>query len=553
MKWRHVTAILLALVVVPALSVFGRSSGASSASIPHVRPGTLLTNTTFGASTQLDQVDMLSPALGYALASQSLGHDRYRYYLVRTTNLARTWTVRGEIPSDDERYPIFSDFSTVDSDPFLYFVNRDVGYVDGPSGSIYVTSDAGLTWSEVADRDSSSSYGVVGSAASIVTTTCRTPHGSKTLLCHSRLNEYVAGTTRPERSSLIPDTRRDFRWDAALLAVAPDSTEIVNLDSDNLSTPTSLIISHDDGRSWVPLSNPCAQLMIEQLIVASDGQWLLSCFLDGGMYHGTAKIFRSIDGGVSWSTVVDDTAQRNIVGNLGGTPAYLFFNADDSTLYAAMMNPAGGLMTSTDGGTTWRADRVLGYTSGSPGSVSNYGPTSSIYQVFQGPMYVTDNSRTWHLLPPLPAGRYRGLSICTKQRVKVSLRHVKSGGLRYTYVDFTNTSDTRCYLDGTPTARLLSADSSYVGPPVTAVNNPIGNGFVTLAAHGGVASVALLINPTSTYQPPSTCRAKVADTIRLSFDSPSSFTLPLGSRRLSTCTVMANVGVANVRAGPGRP
>ncbi len=102
-----------------------------------VLTGAVLTNTLLGQSTQVDQVDMLSPTLGYALATRYLGHSRYRYYLVRTTNLARTWTLRSEIPSDDDRYPIFTDFGTVDSDPMIDFVSRDVGYVLGRNSALY--------------------------------------------------------------------------------------------------------------------------------------------------------------------------------------------------------------------------------------------------------------------------------------------------------------------------------------------------------------------------------------------------------------------------------
>ena len=106
------------LVIVSALSLIVWATSIPTmpvdASTPtFIRPGTVLTNTTLGGFSQVDQVDMLSPTLGYAVATHPMGKDRFRYYLVRTTNVANSWTVRGALPSDVERYPIFSDFDTV--------------------------------------------------------------------------------------------------------------------------------------------------------------------------------------------------------------------------------------------------------------------------------------------------------------------------------------------------------------------------------------------------------------------------------------------------------
>ena len=552
MKWRRVPVLLATLVVVLVLSLTQRSVVSGAASDHPVPPGTLLTNTTLNGFSQVDQVDMLSASLGYALASHPLGHDIYRYYLVRTTNLGRTWTVRSEIPGDDERYPIFTDFSTFDSDPFIDFVNQNIGYVDGPGGSIYVTDDGGLTWTKLTARDSSSSYGISGSIVSVVTSACRTPHGAKTPVCKSILWEYAAGSTVPKRVIGIPETHTDYKYQIALLAAAPHGTQIVNLDSDTMTTSRSLLMTRNDGRTWATLANPCATSLIGQLIVANDGQWLLACFHDYGMYHGTAQIFRSTNEGAAWSTVLDDTAQRNIVGNLGGTPAYFFFSGDDRTLYAAMLGPAGGLEVSTDGGTMWSPDNAMPDTGGQVGSLTTFGPTSSLYQVFQGPMYVTSNNRTWRLLPQLPAGKYKGLSICTRKSVKLSLRSVKSGDYKYSYVDFTNDSTTPCYLDGAPIARLMNAHFKNVGPLATNALVDSGGDFVTLKP-GGVANVSLFISPTSGYKPPSTCEVTRVSAIRVSFGAPSNFVLSLGWRTFPACTNLPSVSVLNVRAGPGKP
>ncbi len=556
MKRRSAVLVVIVAVAVVGSVILGTQMTTARPNAAHsheIRIGAVLTNTLLGSSTQVDQVDMLSPSLGYALATRYLGKSRYRYYLVRTTDVARTWTIRSEIPSDDQRYPIFTDFGTVDSDPMIDFVNRNVGYVLGPDSSIYVTDNGGVTWKKVVANNSDSSYGVSGSTTSIVTTKCHTPVGSSTPECSSELSGYAVGSTKPEYSRKIPNSGRKYQYGVALLAVAPDSTQVVNLSTDDWTTRSSLIVTHDDGRSWTRLLNPCSGSLIEQLIVATNGQWILTCFLDHGSYHGTADIFRSSNHGAKWSTVLDDTAQRNIVGDLGGTPAYFFFSGNNRVLYAALMGPAGGLAVSYDGGTHWRGDSALGNTGGSPGSLSDFGPTSSIYQVWQGPMYVTRNNRTWRLLPLLPAGPYKGFPICTSKNTTVSLRHVKSGGLVYTYVDFTNTGPTACYLDGAPNMQPLAAGSVPIGAPVGSELVTSNGNFVILQPFGGVANASVFMNPASSYKPTSMCQAKGATALRFDFGSPSSFLLSLGSHPIFTCSKLPNVNLNSLKPGPGKP
>jgi hypothetical protein len=544
--------LIVAFVIAGTVVLTTRPTAAHGADSHVIPAGAVLTNTLLGRSTQLDQVDMLSPTLGYALATRYLGKSRYRYYVVRTTNLARSWTVRSEIPSNDERYPIFTDFSTVDSDPMIDFVNRNVGYVLGPDSSIYVTHNGALTWKKVVSNNSDSSYGVSGSTMSVVTTKCHTPSASSTPKCTSELTGYGVGSATPEYARAIPNSNLSHQDEVALLAVAPDSTQVVNVGTDGWTTRSSLLVTHDDGRTWSRLLNPCSGSLIEQLVVANDGRWLLSCFLDQGSYHGTAKMFRSTNDGATWSTVLDDTSQRDIVGDLGGTPAYFFFSGNDRVLYAALMGPAGGLAVSLDGGTHWSPDSALGNTGGSPGSLSDFGPTSSIYQVWQGPMYVTRNNRTWRLLPPLPAGSYEGLSICTSKNTTVSVRHVKAGGVGYTFVDFTNAGATSCYLDGAPNMQPLGVGSVPIGAPVGSEVTSDGD-FVKLKPFGGVAHVSVFINPASTYKPTTTCDAKEAVALRFTFGSPSSFVLSLGSHPIFTCSKLPNVNLVSLKPGPGKP
>jgi hypothetical protein len=528
-----------------AQSVGRPPAAVASSTSPSIATGTLLTNTTLGGASQVDQVDMLSPTLGYALATHYVDHDYYRFYLVRTTDLARTWTVQSQIPGVDGRYPIFTDFGTFNSDPQIDFINRNVGYVAGQGGLIYVTDDGGLSWKSIAAVGSSTSYGVSGSTTSVVSTTCARTHHSTTQKCKSELTQYAVGSTIPSRTSSIPGATRPGPL-VALLAVAP-STQVINEDNDTQSTATSLFLTHDDGRVWTQLQNPCHGLLIEQLVVSTSGSWLLSCFLDEGSYHGTAKIFRTSDDGVTWTTVQD------LAANGDGSPVYLFYNGDDRVLFSVGMNPAGGVSSSTDGGRHWSPDQVLGYTEGGAGSFTNFGPASSLYQIYQGPMFVTSNSRTWRIVRPLVAGTYRGLSICTSRDTKVSLRRDKVGAQTYTYVDFTNTSTTSCYLDGAPNVQPLGANGASAGPAdATDMVDSEGN-FVTLKGDGGVASTAMFVDRATGYTPTSSCRLANAASLRITFGSPSEFVLNSRTHPFSVCTVFSSISIDAVSAGPGRP
>lgn len=513
-----------------------------------VRFGTELTNTALGSFSQLDQIDMLSPSLGYALATRTVGKSGYQYYLVRTVNLARTWTVVSEIPGVDDRYPIFTDFDTDDSDPFIYFANRNVGYVDGTDGLIYVTDDGGRTWKSIASRRVTSSYGVSGDTTSVVTDSC-TSGGP--LSCRGVLSEYPLGSATAETSRVIPTKGVDYGSGIGLLAVGSGSAQVIDLSNDNLSMASSLQLTRNDGLTWQTLDNPCSGSMIQQMIVENNGQWLLSCFHDYGMYHGTAQIFRSSDQGATWTTVLDDTPQKDVLGDLGATPVYLFFNGDDRILYGAMMGPAGGLMTSTDGGTDWTSDRLFSDTSGSPGSLSNFGPTDSIYQVFQGPAYVTRNGHTWRMLPQLPAGTYKGMSICTDRKVTSSVHVVTRTGLDTLKADFTNTSDKPCYLDGAPNVQPLNVGGVGVGPSLTTELINSNGDFVVLEAKGGEANVSMDFDPTIGIHPPSSCKAARVRVLHVAFGSPSSFYFRLTSQPKSVCRVAPSIFISSVKRGRG--
>jgi hypothetical protein len=529
---------LLEIAVFVTLSIAGtavgsRASGASATRSIDV-PGSVLTNTSLGGYTQLGQVDMLSPSLGYALAAHPLNKGRYAYYLVRTDDL-KTWIVESRRLFVDGSLPNLADFTSFESDPYLDFVNREIGYVSGPNSGIYMTVNAGAAWRRLS---TAGSYGVSGSTVSVVSARCTRP-GTRDYSCVDTLSEYHLGAATPYATSTIPHV--GARSDStALLAAAPGPTQVVNLDSDIESTRSSLLVTHDGGSQWEPLANPCARYLIEQLTVANDGEWLLSCFMDEGMSQGPAKVMTSLNDGATWHTMLNE---------VHGTSIFYFFNGNDHVIFGASTNPAGGLSESSNGGRTWISLNVLGNTGGAPESVSNFGPTSSLHQVFQGPMYITHNGLAWTLLPQLPAGTFGGIPICTRHSITTTLNRFKSGGLHYAYVDFTNTTNQPCCLDGVPSMQPLSADGHDVGPAITTEVQSLSGDFVVLKHRGDVASVPFTVNPPSSYNASAQCEGRRALRLRINFSSPAVFTVSLKSPKVSVCTTFQGVFTTQVRLG----
>ena len=545
-------ALSLGLLAVVVLLAAGVAASAAPPRVSAASRGARLTSTSLGGFTHIDQIDALSPRLSYAIATGYLGRGHYAYYLVRTTDLGATWTVQGEIAANLNRYPIFSDFSPSASNSSIDFANARVGYVDGVGGSLDVTNNGGATWQQITSPASTTSYAVDGATTTVVTSTCRGGGQATGQRCTNEFALYPTGSAHPLFSTDLRVMQSSYVPTVGLLAAAPDGIDVINVTSDNITTATSLRISFDSGRTWRTMANPCASLAIEQMLVAPDHSWILSCFLDGGMSQGPGKLLRSTDEGRTWTT--EENFPRNRAGSAyrPDTPQSLFFSANGRLLYAVELNPAGGLAVSSDFGRTWTPERFLGNTGGWPGSIANFGPSNSIYQVFQGPAFDTSNGYTWKLLPQLAAGRYRGHSICTPTTTTVRWRTHLVSGLRYSYLLFTNDSRRSCYLSGVPEIQPANSRGEAVGPPLTGESGAAGGGNVVLGP-GAVANVSLFLNSVLTYSPIPSCAPAQASQLFVTFAPTSQFKFRLPARAVAVCTATPIVQPGQVTPGRGRP
>ena len=496
---------------------------------------------------------MLTPTLGYAIATNTSSSSKIRVVLVRTTDGGKSWTLRSALPPGPVAQTYDGLVTTID------FVNPRVGYVVGalPSpGTIFMTLDAGLTWTRIVAPGTMANLVVTGSTVAVVSDVCA-PHQSNTNLCPNELTLYRVASTTPERSVVIPKLGR-FSWhDATLLATLSPATFVVTEGSSGgggAAAVQSMLITNDAGSSWRQMTDLCGTLGTDQLLVTSPGHWLLSCFLGEGMNQGMSRLWRTSDSGASWDIVSlnrDNGTAKGNIGNGGGVFMTLSFSGDHRILFGAVGGAVGGVVYSTDGGVDWKWTDIDGQ-GGASESLSTFGPSGAIDDVFGGLIYRTTNGTTWSVLPSLPAGKYQGLSICTPGRyvaVRFVARHIKGIPGDFPMV-FTNGGDTACYLAGSPTVQPVSGlNHQSVGP--TADQNDAYSPVqaVILKPHGGTASISLLMNPTSGYPAQSSCEGKSVTGFSVVFNPPAAFYIPLDGVSEKVCTSIVSTIVNSVVAG----
>jgi photosystem II stability/assembly factor-like uncharacterized protein len=526
----------------------GAFSGAATSRLqaPYVRAGTPLNDTTLGAGTVLGGITMYSDSSGYAMAAH-LWKGRGWFYLVRTTNLGDTWTVRAALPIAS-----FIGIYGWGNSPTLRFVTARIGYLQAYQGPLWVTSDAGLKWSKVSTPGIDPNYVIGANAVFVTSDLCKEPTTANASTCPSDLSIYRQGAVSPFRSVVVPGVGAGPWRAAQVLDAITKVTQVVVEGRGQLRS--SLLVTTDAGASWHQVANPCAGLVVQQVIATSPANWLLGCYGDAAMNQGTNELWGSLNDGHSWSLVAEGSEQGFQKGGLFDVPS-TYYLSGRGTLLAALGGATGGVQYSTDHGLQWHfANLRLDMYGGSPESISTFGATGAILSVQNQAAFRTLNAITWTALPSLPAGLYRGLSICSPQGTSVSLGTEETGlpaSVRDYPLVFTNDAPRACYLNGVPNVQTLRDDQKFpVGPPASAYESGRG-GFVVLKAHGGQASVAFGIQAAHSY-PRKFCRPRTISGLKIGFDEPSAFYLTTPGWLICATPDMTSVegvtrGVANWR------
>ena len=549
---RYILAPLLA-----ALSTFGWATGAARASnvTASQSPATLalgpsighvVTNTSLGIGTVLDATDMVSPQVGFALVSNDPFHPSSPICVAETRDGARTWRFRGALPSRAD---------TVGGDryiPSIHFVSPDVGYVLS-AYDVVMTTDAGATWSTVRAAGTPTGWAFGRGSLALVTRACGPFTRSTT--CPVAASVWSWGAHGPTWTRTVPVLAGVDVRTAEPLALAPTG-ELVTWEgvSGGGGVPGSgaLLATAGPSSPWRRITDPCGIETGSQQIVQHDSSaWLLSCFLGEGMSQGKSSIWRTNDAGAHWQLVnrqTDTLNTRANVGSGGGVATTITASLDGSTLYGALGGAVGGVQVSHDGGAHW-VGAMLDGLGGAPVSVSPIGPRGAIVSIDDGLTYRTTNGRTWSILPPLPAGHYHGLAMCSPATTTsiLSPRHLR-GIPGYYPLAFTNRSPHSCYLTGTPIVRALE-HGRVVGLAATR-NVDFTTHTVIVKTSGSGASVGLGIDLTGTagLGYPATCAPRHVDAISVEFAPTAIFTVKLPREGL-VCTNLVDTAVGFVVKG----
>jgi photosystem II stability/assembly factor-like uncharacterized protein len=543
MKYRLILISTLAFVSASVASIAATgSAGVSHSQNLSVRAGAVLTDTTFGTGTQIDTIDMLSDSVGYAVASPS-NTGRGWFYLVKTTNIGNSWNVEHVLPLAS-----FVGMYGANLNPDIRFVSSKIGYTSVQNGPLYVTDDAGQSWSKMPTPGIWPTFVVSGDVVSVVSDVC---HGSVPaygpLKCPSELTQFPLGGARPMRTELIPVLGRAGEWRAATALASTSPQSIVVSEGGSEGSTSSLLSSTNGGSSWKSLSDPCEGLRVDQLIAAKHHKWLLYCFLDGGMNQGNSALWASSDQGNSWTAVAHANEMSESPNSIRDVANTIYSNNRGSVLYGALGGAAGGLEISTDGGVKWTPTSIpTNLYGGSPEYMSMFGETSAIFGIESGPQYRTLNGKRWVELPSLPAGKYLGHSICTVHQGTEASLGASVIGIPATTIDypvvFTNHGNVSCYLNGIPTAQpVVGPGRDAVGQAAFPEEMGARGGFVTLKSRGGRASIVFERESATTYSR-SYCVPKVMGGIKIKFASPSAFYVKIPREKVCTGAPTVNVG-----------
>lgn len=537
----------LALGLALAFSVTPARAGASTAATVTVslRRGAPLTDTSLGPNTVLKYVSMVNGSLGYAVVGTATQRGT-PYAIARTITGGASWTLRAALPITS-----FDQMSSTTGSS-LDFVSGNVGYLSTSEGSIYVTTNAGISWSRLQSPGIWPTYAIAGPRVYVASDVCRQPPPTYgPLKCPSELSTFVVGATAPTTSSPIPALGPAGAFRAATVLGATTSTVVV-AEGGHEASHSSLLRTTNNGKSWQLAKNPCEGPSPQQLLIDPGASPLLYCFGDGGMSQGTSELWQSRTPSLSTWRLLSKASQmgsaKNSIGDVINT---LYYSENHAWLFGAMGGASNSLEVSRDGGRQWkRFSLPLTNYGGAPSYVSTFGASGAIYGISGGAQFRTLNATTWHQLPGLVAGTYEHLSICSASTGTTVHLHPTMTGIPASTLDFpfvfTNHGSRACYLNGYPATQPVHGPTHapIKTQPYISYNGKRG-GFVVLRAHGGLASVVLESEAAGHYTK-SFCAAQTMTGVVIRFAAPSTFYVATPPR--SVCT-----GVPTVLSGGVTP
>ena len=384
---------LIFLVVVLLMAGGGVLIGrtvSSTTSPPSSRRGSVVTSSTLGPSTTIGDVQMQSAQRGVAVAYAYVPQSSPTYYLVSTSDAARTWHVVAPLGRDGRVY-----FS-----PTLHFVNSLVGYVSFASPPrIEVTVDGGLTWRRLTTTapgivENPISFAVLGNTATTVWTSC--VQGVVAQYCHSWIEMFRVGATSPLSRHAIPDYNGNFSTER-LLDVTPSNAIFI------VSSSGQLHESLNAGLTWRTVATPCAAtsgsspfvMAPAQFTTFAKGNWLLGCAVGTGMMHENTSLWSSPDHGATWHNLAYNAIAHPEKGNLLGEALSFVWSNDHRILYTLWQGAISGVGW-TSNGTQWHWTLDDSVNAGYEAFLSPFDSHGAIYSSPVDVLAATSNGSSWN-------------------------------------------------------------------------------------------------------------------------------------------------------------
>lgn len=306
---------------------------------------------------KITRLQMLTSALGVGVAPiTTYSGGLVRAYLARTDNAGKSWSVTGTFPKG------FYPWTTA-------FTSPKVGYVIDGVEAIF-TSNAGRTWSSVKTTGGPLSISVKGDVIWIPVENCVV--SAMQGPCSTHLDSYLAG-------DLAPLSVTSLRSDQPILAhVGPTSGYAIG----SSGVSGRVFFTSNSGATWRAVANPCQDHQVTSGAVASLEHLVIFCDMGPGNGSGPIVLFRSNDGGATWSKViyVPDVGAGADVGYAGR--------------FLWVLTPT--LWESSDGGRDWSPVMNVNY--GPSGDISTFGTSEAWHPVPGQGIFRTLNGKMWRLL-----------------------------------------------------------------------------------------------------------------------------------------------------------
>jgi hypothetical protein len=297
-----------------------------------------------GLAASADGVKLAVASVGYAESIQVGGASPFPTPIYVSTNAGATWNTDNSPSNYWAAVASSADGKQLVAVPCALATGLDPFY-GGGDGSIYTSSDAGMTWAP-ANAPGNTWTAVAASAdgTRLVAASCTVYNGGDGLI-------YVSTNSG---ASWAPSTAPYNDWSA--LASSADGTKLVATGGPSLvvaeryASAGHIFTSTNGGAMWTTTHAP---INTWSLVASSaDGTRLVAA---ASTYGGDGSIYVSTDSGATWSQT---SAPRN--------PWYSVALSADGTRIAAVSANGGPLYFSTDSGATWTTTGVYAHEADGP-------------------------------------------------------------------------------------------------------------------------------------------------------------------------------------------